>query len=126
MERTLPYDDVAWEHSDKVVGEWTNAPRKRENLQAIATLVASHHGGKPVEVKPPRSGAFNVMQYCSGVRPWQPRCDETAKARQATKTALAARIIEHSTRFAVSKDRGEKPRSRFGELLPNTGAYTSC
>ncbi|KAK7609666.1 phosphotransferase family protein [Phyllosticta paracitricarpa] len=57
----MSFDDVAWEYSDNLVNEWNKELRKPENLQAIASLVASHHGGKPIEVKPPMSGAFNVM-----------------------------------------------------------------
>lgn len=57
----MPFDDVAWEESERIEGAWTTSLFEEATLRAIGDFIVKHRRGIPTELCDPKAGAFNVL-----------------------------------------------------------------
>ncbi|KAM3428629.1 hypothetical protein NHJ13734_008516, partial [Beauveria thailandica] len=61
MRPRMLFDDVAWEESERVEGEWIKSLFEESTLRAIGDFIVKHRGGIPTELCDPKAGAFNAL-----------------------------------------------------------------
>lgn len=65
----MPFDDVAWAHSDSVAQSWLDKIHQHDTLLEIAKFIQKHRGGIGVRLWDPQLGGFNVtyrMEFMDG------------------------------------------------------------
>ncbi|KAK3192348.1 hypothetical protein K4F52_001561 [Lecanicillium sp. MT-2017a] len=61
MPRRMPFDDVAWEESERIEEEWCKAIVQETTLRAIGDFIVKHRGGGvPTELSILKNGGFNA------------------------------------------------------------------
>lgn len=59
VEPLMMFDDLAWERSDNISGEWKHKVFDEKVLREIGRAIIKHRGGPPEELFNPQKGPFN-------------------------------------------------------------------
>ncbi|TQW01226.1 hypothetical protein IF1G_01157 [Cordyceps javanica] len=54
-------DDVAWEESERINGDWLRLLFRESTLHAIGDFIVQHRQGVPTELCDPKAGGFNAL-----------------------------------------------------------------
>ncbi|KAM3426287.1 hypothetical protein MY4824_010033 [Beauveria thailandica] len=107
MRQRLPYDDVAWEESERLEHEWSRQMTRQPTLIEIGNFITKHARGVPIELCDPAAGSYNGifrMKFIgSSAIIRLPKCGCTAMFPEESvrNEAAVLRYIQENTAIPV-------------------------